>query len=410
MWVDHAIWWQVYPLGFTGAPIRPEDTGPRRGLDHLVDWLDYVVDLGCSGILLGPVFASTSHGYDTVDHFRIDPRLGDDESFDRLIAAARRRGLRVCLDGVFNHVGEEHPLFRQAMAVGGSDLFRLDSDGHAPVFEGHGALPELDHTSPAVVDLVVDVMDHWGERGVDAWRLDAAYAVDPRFWSQVLPRVRERHPDTWFFGEVIHGDYAGVVAESGMDAVTQYELWKAIWSSLKDANFYELAHALDRHNGFLDSFRPVTFVGNHDVSRIATTVGDAAAVLAVAVLFTVGGTPIVYYGDEQAYRGTKFERFGGDDEVRPPMPATPEELSDLGQWMYRVHQSLIGLRRRHSWLVDARTVVMELDNDRLVYRVQAETDDPRADAAGDHLVIDLDLRESPSVRITRAGEELFRHG
>ena len=174
-------------------------------------------------------------------------------------------------------------------------------------------------------------MTHWLDRGADGWRLDAAYAVPPSFWAQVLPQVRERHPEAYVVGEVIHGDYARVVTESGIDAVTQYELWKAVWSSLNDGNLHELAHALGRHDGFLDTFVPLTFVGNHDVTRIASRLTDPRHLPhALAVLFTVGGTPSVYAGDEQAFTGVKEDRAGGDDAVRPPFPETPAGLAPFG--------------------------------------------------------------------------------
>lgn len=195
--------------------------------------------------MLNPLFASETHGYDTTDYFRIDPRLGDDASFDRLVAACHERGLRVMLDGVFNHVGRSHPLFQDALAGrGNEDLFsitrRPDGSADCATFEGFQELPALNHDSGRVADLVRDVMLHWMRRGVSAWRLDAAYAVPPAFWACVLPELRNTFPDAWFVGEVIHGDYASIVRQSGMDAVTQYELWKAVWSSLKDGNFFEL--------------------------------------------------------------------------------------------------------------------------------------------------------------------------
>ncbi len=100
---------------------------------------------------------------------------------------------------------------------------------------------------------------------------------------------------------MIHGDYPAFVAASGLDSVTQYELWKAIWSALNDHNLFELGHALGRHNGFLDTFVPLTFVGNHDVTRLASRLEDGRHLAhALAVLLTVGGTPAIYYGDEQA--------------------------------------------------------------------------------------------------------------
>lgn len=385
--VEHSIWWHVYPLGATGAPIRPEtpaDRSPAPRLGRLVEWLDYLVDLGANGLALGPVFESSTHGYDTTDHFRIDPRLGDDAVFDHLAEACRDRGVALMLDGVLNHVGTAHPLFRTARAGGPEQrerrLFRFnDADGSSgppgvpgsrpgyAVFEGHEGLAVLNHDSDEVAELAVSVLSHWLGRGASAWRLDAAYAVPPAFWARVLPRVRSEFPDAWFVGEVIHGDYAGIIERSSMDSLTQYELWKAIWSSLLDENFFELDWCLNRHNGFLDVFTPLTFVGNHDVTRIASRIGDAKAALAVTVLLTVGGVPAIYYGDEQAFRGVKTDRPSGDDEVRPALPLGPEALSPLGGWLYRWHQELIGLRRRHPWLVGARTERIALENRLMEY-------------------------------------------
>jgi glycosidase len=363
-WAEHAIFWQVYPIGFTGAPRTFSDAPGHHRLRQLVDWLDYAVELGCSGLLLGPVFSAETHGYDTIDHFRIDPRLGDDDDFDRLLAEAGRRGLRVVLDGVFNHVSRR---FAQ-----GSDWFRRREDGTYDVFEGHQHLVALDHDNPAVADYVVRVLDHWLDRGVAGWRLDAAYAVRPEFWQQVLPAVRERHPESWFVGEVLHGDYADYVERSGLDSVTQYELWKAIWSSLNDGNFFELAWALKRHAALLETFVPQTFIGNHDVTRLATQLTDERHFgHALALLLTVGGIPSIYYGDEQVFRGLKEEREGGDDAVRPAFPREPGGLAPFGWPTYRLHQRLIGMRRRHPWLVRAQPTVEHLTNRAVALRALA---------------------------------------
>jgi cyclomaltodextrinase len=395
-WVQDAVWWHVYPLGFVGAEREaPADGVVTSRLGRITAWLDYVVELGANGLALGPVFAASTHGYDTVDHRRIDPRLGDDADFDALVAAAHDRGLKVLLDGVFNHVGRDHPAFRAVLEQGPdaptADWFRLrwpGGPGAAPeydTFEGHGQLVALDHSAPAVADWVTEVMTSWLDRGADGWRLDAAYAVPTSFWATVLPRVRAAHPEAYVVGEVIHGDYARVVQESGMDAVTQYELWKAVWSSLNDGNLHELAHALGRHDGFLDTFVPLTFVGNHDVTRIASRLDDVRHLPhALAVLFTVGGTPSVYAGDEQAFTGVKEDRAGGDDAVRPPFPGSPGELAPYGWPTYRLHQDLIGLRRRHRWLHTARTTLLHRDNRQLGYAVAG---------GGERLVVALNLAD-----------------
>lgn len=367
-WVNHVVWWQIYPLGFVGAyPAGPAPVAGEHRLRRIVNWLDYAIELGASGLALGPVFASRTHGYDTSDHYCIDPRLGDDGDFDHLVAEARERGLRILLDGVFNHVGTDFPRYRDALAGGDTAWFVRRGDDFA-TFEGHGDLIALNHRNGEVVDYTVDVMSHWLGRGADGWRLDAAYAVPDSFWAEVLPRVRERHPQAWFVGEVIHGDYPARVRDAGFDSVTQYELWKAIWSSLNDGNFHELDWALSRHNEFLDSFVPMTFIGNHDVTRIASQLTDPSHVEhALVLLMTVGGTPSVYAGDEVAYRGVKEERFGGDDAVRPEFGSPFEGVGEHGHQLFRSHQHLIGLRRRNPWLHNARTTPLQLTNRGYVY-------------------------------------------
>ena len=368
-WVTHAIWWQIYPLGFVGA--FPADPAPQPGehrLLRIVEWLDHAVELGCSGIALGPVFASRTHGYDTTDHHRIDPRLGEDADFDVLVEEAHRRGLRVLLDGVFNHVGTDFPRYRKALDGGDTAWFRKGRGGFA-TFEGHGELIALNHGNPDVVDYTVEVMTHWLDRGADGWRLDAAYAVPDRFWASVLPAVRQRHPQAWFVGEVIHGDYPAQVRAAGFDSVTQYELWKAVWSSLNDGNFHELDWALQRHSAFLDTFVPLTFVGNHDVTRIASQLDDARHLEhALVLLLTTGGTPSVYAGDEWGWQAVKEERVGGDDAVRPEFSARPTGYSNV----MALHQYLIGLRRRHAWLHTARTEPIQVSNTGYVYRTHAD--------------------------------------
>ena len=389
-WVRHAIWWQVYPLGFVGAhPADPPPGPAEHRLSRIVEWLDHAVGLGASGLALGPVFASRSHGYDTTDHFRIDPRLGDDGDFDRIVEEAHRRGLRVLLDGVFNHVGTDFPRYRQAVEqhdAGAAAWFR-GQPGRFHTFEGHDRLITLNHRNTAVIDYTVAVMGHWLGRGADGWRLDAAYAVPESFWAQVLPRVRADHPEAWFVAEMIHGDYRGFVESSGVDSVTQYELWKAIWSSLNDGNFHELDWALNRHNGFLDSFAPLTFVGNHDVTRLASRLRRAEHIEhALVVLFTVGGIPSIYAGDEFGLRAVKEDRDGGDDAVRPEFVAALRDSAGGVPDVINLHRYLIGLRRRHPWLHEARTEALHLDNRTYAYR---------SHSGEDALIVALNVEDDP---------------
>ena len=219
-------------------------------------------------------------------------------------------------------------------------------------------------------------MTYWLDRGAAGWRLDAAYAVPASFWAKVLPGVREAHPGAWFLGEMIHGDYVAYAADSGLDSITQYELWKAIWSSLNDPNFFELAWALGRHNQVLDGVMPQTFTGNHDVTRLASRLADERHLgHALAVLLTVGGIPSIYYGDEQAFRGVRRSGADGEDrdEIRPPpsRPAPPTCRPTAAG--LPAAPAAHRLAAAHPWLARARTTVEHLANETIAIRAARRT-------------------------------------
>lgn len=405
-WTSAVIWYAIYPLGMVGAPRQAAaDAELSHRLGRIEAWLDHLIVLGCNGLALGPIFDSRSHGYDTLDYFRIDPRLGDDADFDHLVQACRERGIRILLDGVFNHVSADFPALVEALAdpdAATAGWFHIDYTTSPPTrlnFEGSDDLVRLNHDSPDVVKFVGDVMTYWLARGVDGWRLDAAYAVDPQFWARVLGRVRAEYPQALFVGEVIHTDLARVEAAT-VDSITAYELWKSTWSAINDHNFFELDWTMTRHNKLLDLVRPLTFVSNHDVTRISSKLGPQGARLALVVLATVGGMPSIYYGDEGGLPGIKYERPGGDDEVRPEMPASPLDWQMPHPDLWRAHRDLIALRRNHPWLVDARHEAVKVDSERYVYKM----------SAGDQwLQVELDLTDGYSAVIRDASGEIYRH-
>ncbi|MCI9888197.1 alpha-amylase [Micrococcales bacterium 31B] len=389
-WARHAILWHVYPLGFVDAAATGHHYEPGSRIHRLSAYLDYVVELGLNGVLLAPIFASDSHGYDTRDYFSLDPRLGSDQDFAWFVDAAKQRGLRIILDGVFNHVGRSFPPAQAALGdpkvaaewfIPEGVTQREAAPGVPPVeipqfrvFEGHDSLVTLNHDSETVVNFIVQVMEHWLGLGVDGWRLDAAYAIPREPLRRAVERVRLRFPEALFLGEVIHGDYADFVRETGIDTVTQYELWHAIHHSINDENFFELEWSLRRHNEFLQHFVPQTFIGNHDVTRIATTLEDPRHLEhAYTLLLTLGGLPSIYYGDEQVFEGLKENRIGGDDAIRPAFPAeeagAASALPRAGWATYRLHQRQISVRRNHPWLYAAQSEVVHLANHALVLKI-----------------------------------------
>jgi glycosidase len=400
-WVEHVIWWHVYPLGFVGAGHHRTEPHALRRLEG---WLDHLVSLGANGLLLGPVFTSSSHGYDTTDYFHVDPRLGDDADLDRLVIACHDRGIRVLLDGVFNHAGREFPPVAQALAEGAGSpaaewVSRLYDHGGtvtADYFEGHDTLVTLNHASPRVQEFVRDVMLHWLRRGIDGWRLDAAYAVPASFWAAVMPGVRQEFGEAWFVGEMIHGDYAGYVAESGIDSVTQYELWKAVWSALDSVNLHELDWTLRRHRDLIEHVLPMTFLSNHDVTRVASQVRDHRHLThAVALLGFLPGVPSVYYGDEFGLEAVKEQRPGGDDAVRPEFPQARGRFSNPHPEVEAAYRRMLGLRRRHPWLVDAVVTTDQVANDHLVVHAAARRE------PGQRLSLVLNLADRPYAALER---------
>jgi cyclomaltodextrinase len=381
------IWYHIYPLGFLGA----EDENPAPGaadgpvvhrLSGLVDWLDYLVDLGVTALLIGPVFESETHGYDVVDPYRVDRRLGSEADLVSLIEECHRRSLRVGLDAVFHHVGRGHPYFLDLKAHGREsawrDWFEVDFDRSGPDgftyadFEGHSQLVKLNHANQQVLDWAVDVARFWIERGVDAFRLDAAYALPPHFVGAFADRTRALRPDIFLVGEVIHGDYVRTARQTQLTTLTQYELWKAIWSSLNDGNFFELAHTLQRHADFCQHFPPWNFVGNHDTTRIATQLTDKRLLPhALALLFTLPGIPAVYAGDEQRATGRKYDRAGGDAKIRRPLKFRPGELEGESHRIWNLHRDLIAVRRARPWLVSGKLSVTHTDNRLMTYEVRS---------------------------------------
>lgn len=381
-WAEQVIWWHCYPLRFVAAEAELTATTPvTHRLPQLQNWLDYLIELGANGLMMGPIFCSNTHGYDTLDHFNIDPRLGDNGDFYNLLTAAHNRGIRICLDGVFNHLSREHEIVKLALECGPDTeegRWIKWSEGYPYLFEGHPQLVELNLENPEVQNYLVEVICHWLGKGVDSWRLDAAYAAGSQAWAAIISRVRKYFPEAFIFAEVIHGDYLDFVKKSGVDSVTQYELWKAIWSALNDVNLHELAWALNRHREFCRGFLPMTFIGNHDTTRIASQLKEPKHLpLAIALLLLLPGIPSIYAGDEQAFTGVKLQQKYGDNAIRPPFPNYPHELAPFGANTLRCYQEIIGIRRRNAWLNKADFEILNVSNQKIELRLFHETQELR---------------------------------
>ena len=356
-WHETACFYHIYPFGFCGAPeLHGADTAQNR-LSPLYEVTDHLVDLGVTAVYIGPVFESAKHGYDTTSYTRIDPRLGSNEAFRDLVSHWHEHGIRVVLDGVFNHVGRDFEPFRDLQANGESSAYRdwfkgidfsqgspLGDDFTYEAWEGHFELVTLNLSNSEVRTHIFDAvrwMLDW--LGIDGIRLDVAYLLPKDFLAE-LRRVVDDYTAShnrdrcYLLGEVIHGNYNEFLGPELLDAVTNYECFKGLWSSLNDANYHEIAHSLGRQfgseaggqesagpknssgpgswGGISDGHFLYNFVENHDVDRAASVLKNPMHLYPLyGMLFTMPGSPSVYYGGEYGLRGSKDS--GGDAELRP---------------------------------------------------------------------------------------------
>jgi glycosidase len=339
-WASDTIFYHIYPLGFCGAPTHNDFSAPvTPRLDKLYGWLDHLQSLGINGLYIGPLFESTRHGYDTADYYQVDRRLGSNETLKQLVTVLHQRGIRVILDGVFNHVGRDFWAFRDVLTQGERspycDWFQgLRFDQHSPYgdpfsyesWNGHYSLVKLNLRNPAVKDHLLQAVSLWiREFGIDGLRLDTADCLDFDFMKDLAAFGRGIRPDFWLMGEVIHGDYRRWVNPAMLDSVTNYECYKSLWSSHKDKNYFEIAYAFNRQFGEGGLYRDLplyAFADNHDVNRVASDLSNPAHLYPLyALLFTMPGVPSIYYGSEWGITG---KRTNGSDAALRPRLDLPE--------------------------------------------------------------------------------------
>jgi cyclomaltodextrinase / maltogenic alpha-amylase / neopullulanase len=355
-WTYDSVFYHIYPLGFCGAPLENDLCSPvNHRLEQLYPWLDHLQQLGVNALYLGPIFESTSHGYDTADYFRVDRRLGSNETLSKLSVDLHQKGIRLILDGVFNHVGRDFWAFRDVLKHGDQSAygdwfqgidFNKRSHYNDPFayegWNGHYSLVKLNLHSPSVKEHLFQAVDLWIRKfDIDGLRLDVADCLDLTFLKELSAFCKSRRPDFWLMGEVIHGDYRKWVNLETLDSVTNYVGYKGLYSSHVDKNYFELAHTLDRQFGEKGIYRDLllySFADNHDVNRVASQLKNPAHLYPLySLLFTMPGIPSIYYGSEWGIEGKRTSR--SDQALRPHL-----DLSQISQ--NSPHPDLPGVIKR----------------------------------------------------------------
>lgn len=392
MWAYSSNFYQIYTLGFCGCPGQNDScTVPR--IRKVEEWIPHLQRLSMDAVYFTPVFDSDAHGYDTRDYTRLDPRLGTNADFTQVCQALHRNGIRVVLDGVFNHVGRGFWAFQDVLknreASPYRDWFFLDFGGNTAYndglwyegWEGHYELVKLNLRNPAVVEYLMDCVSGWiREFDIDGLRLDVAYSLDQDFIARLRRHGDGLKEDFFLIGEMLHGDYNRLMGEGMLHSVTNYECYKGLYSSFNSLNLFEIAHSLQRQFGpepwtLYKGKHLLNFVDNHDVTRIASMLGRPEHLpLIYALLFAMPGIPCVYYGSEWGALGRKEE---GDPALRPCFDR-PEE-TELTPWignLAKAHKESAALRdgAYRTLTLTNRQLVMEraVPGERVIAAINAD--------------------------------------
>ena len=335
-WYERGVFYHMYPLGMTGAPRHNDATEVTNRFAELLQWILHIRSLGCNAIYIGPLFESTSHGYDTRDYKLVDRRLGDNESFKDFVKQCHDSGIRVVVDGGFNHTGREFFAFKDIQEKKWDSPYKdwykgVNFDWQGPcgdpfgydAWQGHFELPCLNLFNPAVRSYLFDVIRFWvDEFDIDGIRLDCANVLDFNFMKEMRQETARMKEDFWLMGEVIHGDYSRWVNPQMLHSVTNYELHKSLYSGFNDHNFFEIAHNVRRLEAI--GRQLYTFVDNHDEDRIASKLKLKEHLIPIYLcLFTLPGIPSIYYGGEWGVEGKRTST--SDEALRPAIPISQSD-------------------------------------------------------------------------------------
>ena len=332
MWANESVFYQIYPLGFCGAPFENDGNLQPRIL-KVLDWTEHMKKLGINAIYFSPIFESDTHGYNTRDYQLLDKRLGTNEDFKKVCDTLHKEGIKVVLDGVFNHAGRGFFAFQDVLKNREASRYvnwfaRIDFNGNSGYndglwyegWEGNYDLVKLNLRNEEVIQYLLDSVKMWiDEFGIDGIRLDVAYCLDHDFVRRLRSFCDSYKEEFFLVGEMLHGDYNQMVNDSMLHSCTNYECYKGLHSSFNSMNMFEINHSLLRQFGpenwtIYRGKHLLSFVDNHDVSRVATILNKEEHLpLIYGMLFGMPGIPCVYYGSEWGAKGDKSQ---GDPSLR----------------------------------------------------------------------------------------------
>lgn len=394
MWAYNSVFYQIYPLGMCGAPFENDGIQKSRIL-RVLDWSEHIKDLGADAVYFSPVFESDTHGYNTRDYKKIDCRLGTNEDFKTVVDDLHKKGIRVVLDGVFNHVGRGFWAFQDVLKNRENSQYKnwfyIDFNSNSNYndglwyegWEGNYDLVKLNLSCEEAVCHILDAVKFWiDEFDIDGLRLDVAYCLSHEFLRRLRAFTDSLKPEFFLVGELLHGDYSQYVNDSELHSCTNYQCYKGIYSSFNSMNLFEIVHSLLRFFGpedwtTLKGKHLLSFVDNHDVSRIASILGNPNHLpLVYALIFGMPGIPCIYYGSEW---GEKADKSQGDPALRPSIEKPKEtELSKYISKLAAAHKNSDALCNGSfkSVVLQNKHCIFErkTDNERVLVAINADSE------------------------------------
>lgn len=350
-WEQSALFYHIYPLGLCGCPWENSGGEPVSRINCIHEWIPHLKRMHVNAIYFSPLWESGTHGYDTHDYTILDRRLGTNEDFARLCDALHANGIRIVIDGVFNHVGRGFFAFQDVLRNGQNspycswfcNLWFGNSNRFGDPFSyesWHGCeeLVKLNLKNNDVVNYLENAILGWMDQfHIDGIRFDAADCIDHDFFRRIRHTIKSKNPECWLMGELIHGNYAQFANPDMLDSSTNYECWKGIWSSHNDKNYFEINYAMNRQKDIYRGLLLYNFADNHDVARLATQLKESRHLpLVYAMLYAMPGIPSVYYGSEFGIKGEKQQ--GSDENLRPALNIADMHAEDnpLTPFLYRL--------------------------------------------------------------------------
>jgi len=403
-WSTDAVFYHIYTPSLAQADFYNDYSAQRHTFSEIEKWLPHIKNLGCNAVLFSPVLKSRTHGYDVTDYYQVDNRIGTNSEFQTLIKLFHDNGVRVVLDSVFNHCGRDFFAFQELLNgnkeyadwFSGVDFSRTSPLGDSFAYDtwaGHYELPKFNLRNKNVLRYLLNVAKYWIDTfDIDGMRLDAADVLEFSFMSELRRVTTAQKPDFWLMGEVVHGDYAKWIGTDSLHSVTNYIIFKSLFSSHNDNNLFELAY--NQQYAVPSQGLPLyNFLDNHDQPRIASNVQNPAFLGTLhTLLFTLPGIPSIYYGSEWGIRGMKENN--SDQPLRPyiNIENPPNEVP----WLEGYIRKLADIRQEHKALKHGgyRQVYLEFhkplvferryDDERIYVVVNIGSQQEHISLAGEH--------------------------